>query len=643
MDPALLEEPDALRADEATPNEGSHRAATITVDRAMLAARAADDDRIPVAISSEMPVRRYDYNRRIWFNEVLDHSAAGVDLRRAARGLPFIPSHRSWSGELYGRVMDIRLDADKVLRGWVRFSQRPEAQAVRQDMLDDIAVDVSVGYDPGTNYVESTDDQGEITRVYRGWMPYEVSTVSVPADYRVGKGRAHSAPATLPHTGHTSQRNPMDPVTDSTTSGAPATVATPNTAVGESRADAVLRLASVAGVSADYARTLIASASDLDAVARELAAEARKQFERNTTPRPAVQLTDAEQKRYSIRAAIAAAAAGQRSGFEFEVSDEFAKQTGRTASNQHSFFVPLNMRTQLSTGAATKGQTLVSTELRPELIDVLRQRSLALQVLGAQFLPGLVGNVPFPRKTASTAAVWVTEAPGADMALSSLSLDSVTLSPKTLQAATTVSRQLLAQSTPAADDIIFDDILQQHGTAIDQTVFWGTGAGGAPTGVGVAAGTNLVVMGANGATNTLTKVLEALRLVEQANALTDNVVFATTPGIKYHMGTTARIAGTDSKTLWDLDTNTVMGVRGVSTNNIPSTLTKGTAVGTAHGAIVGDFREVMVGEWGAGAEIIVDPLTLARRNLVAITSIQFADVQVRIPAAFAVYRDLLAA
>ena len=634
MDPALIEPEHEVQGDDAPTAGGLSRAFAMTVDRALLATRAEGDDRIPVAISSELPVRRYDYDRRVWFNEVLDHSPGGVDLRRAARGLPFIPSHRSYTGELYGRVVDIRLDPDKVLRGWVRFSKRPEAQAVRQDMLDDIAVDVSVGYDPGLTYTETTDDAGNITRVYRLWMPYEVSTVSVAADYRVGKGRAHSAPAELPPTGHTRQRNPMDPIEVSTASGAPATVA-------ESREAQVLRLASIAGATAEQARALVLGGRDLDAVARELHDIAQENFQRNTTPRPAVQLTDEEQKRYSIRAAIAAAVAGAKS-FEMEVSDEFATKTGRARTNERSFFVPLNIRTQLSAGVAAKGQTLVSNELRPELIDVLRQRSLALQVLGAVFLPGLVGNVPIPRKTASTAAQWVTEAPGSDMALSSLSLDNVMLSPKTLQAATTVSRQLLAQSTPAADGIIWDDILEQHGTAIDQTVFWGLGTGGAPTGVGVVAGTNIVVMGANGAVNSLAKVTEAMRLVEQANAMTDNTVFVTTPGVKYNMGTTARLANTDSRTLWDLDSNTVLGLPGYSTNNVPGNLTKGTSVGTAHGGIMGDFRQVLVGEWGSGAEIITDPFTLARRNLVAITSIQFADVQVRIPAAFSVYRDLLA-
>ena len=70
-------------------------------------------------------------------------------------------------------------------------------------------------------------------------------------------------------------------------------------------------------------------------------------------------------------------------------------------------------------------------------------------------------------------------------------------------------------------------------------------------------------------------------------------------------------------------------------------LVKVTSGAACHAAIMGDFGNVMIGEWGAGLEIIVDPFTLARRNLLQVTSLLFVDVQVTMPNAFAVYRDLL--
>jgi len=407
------------------------------------------------------------------------------------------------------------------------------------------------------------------------------------------------------------------------------------------RESTILAFAASAGLSATEAAQLVDSNRSAQDIGRELLGKLEARAAKESTPQPAVDLSEREQRQYSITRALNAIVTGKRSGLEFEVSDAFSKATGREYSNENALFLPYNIRTQLSVGASNKGGELRATELRPDLIELLRQRSLAIGTLGAQFLPGLVGNVAFPRQTAAATATWVAEAPGSDMALSSLSLDQVTLSPKTLQAATTVSRQLLVQSTPAADAVVFDDIVSQHAVAIDAAVLYGTGASNQPTGVGVAAGSNLVAMGTNGGQATLAKLLEGMREIEVDNAMTDGVSFVTTPGIKFSMAGIVRFSSTDSRTLWDLDSSSVVGVPAHSTNNLPSNLTKGTASGTAHAAIMGDFSRVMVGEWGGGAEIIVDPYTLARRNLIQIVSIQFADVQVRVPSAFAVYRDLL--
>ena len=616
------------------------RAFDFRVDRAMT--RAENDPRIPIAISSEYPVMRWDWERGERYREILDHSPGSVNMQRAARGLPFIGNHST--REFYGKVEDARVDPDRVFRGYVRLSRSQAAQDIGRDMEDDLRTEVSVGYDPGDDYTESRGADGVLERRYTNWTPLEVSTVPIPADPTVGKGRAHPAPAVSPQPASVARSDPMEPSQAPTAPAAPAATPAPvsvERAEQSSRESTLLMYGAAAGLSAEETRGFIASSRSVAEIGQELLARMQAKSEQSAAPKPAVELTEREQAQYSIVRALNSIISGKRSGFELEVSDQFAKATGRDYSNDNSLFLPLNIRTQLSVGAANKGAELRGTELRPELIELLRQRSMAIGTLGARFMPGLVGNVAFPRQTAGASAVWVAEAPGSDMALSSLSLDQVTLSPRTLQGSTTVSRQLLAQSTPAADEIIFDDLIAQHATAIDQAVFWGTGASNQPTGVGVAAGTNLIVMGTNGLAATLAKVLEMFREVEVDNGLTDNVAFVTTPQIKYSMAAIVRFASTDSRTLWDLDTSTVIGVPAYATNNVPSNLTKGTSVGVAHGAIYGDFSRVMVGEWGAGAELIVDPYTLARRNLIAITSIQFADVQVRIPSAFSVNRDLL--
>src|SRR5687767_10374946 len=79
-----------------------------------------DDDRVPIALSSEEPVERYDWWEGERFNEVLDHSSSAVDLSRATDGLPFLMDHSV--REQIGLIEDVTLDADRRLRGMVRFS-----------------------------------------------------------------------------------------------------------------------------------------------------------------------------------------------------------------------------------------------------------------------------------------------------------------------------------------------------------------------------------------------------------------------------------------------------------------------------------------------------------------------------------------
>lgn len=168
-----------------------YREMTLVVDRAKA---TADDARIPIAISSEAPVLRYDWWAEEEYYEVLDHGKKSVDLSYATDGLPFIMSHRSWDGESqHGLVEDVTVDADRVLRGMVRMSRATRSQEIAQDMRDGIRKKISVGYIVGETFdqTEKAKD-GTVIRRYAPWMPIETSTVPVPADYEVGVGRALS-------------------------------------------------------------------------------------------------------------------------------------------------------------------------------------------------------------------------------------------------------------------------------------------------------------------------------------------------------------------------------------------------------------------------------------------------------------------
>jgi hypothetical protein len=156
---------------------------------------AADNAPIEAAISSESSVLRYDYWEGEYYYEVLDHSAKSVDLSRAADGLPFIMSHRSWDADAqHGIVENVRVDKDRKLRGDIRMSRSQRGQEIAQDLRDGIRKKVSVGYIVGDEFTQEKTKGSEYpTRRYMSWMPLEVSTVPIPADNDVGIGRAQSS------------------------------------------------------------------------------------------------------------------------------------------------------------------------------------------------------------------------------------------------------------------------------------------------------------------------------------------------------------------------------------------------------------------------------------------------------------------
>lgn len=148
--------------------------------------RAMDEESrtVTAALSSETPVPR-------WFGtEVLVHEADAINMERADQGLPLLWSHDHESP--IGRVENIRLDSDKVLRGDFRFSRNAKASEIWNDVRDGFLRDVSIGYRIDAH--EEEDD--DIIRVTR-FTPLEASIVTVPADARVGINRNHEEVTTM--------------------------------------------------------------------------------------------------------------------------------------------------------------------------------------------------------------------------------------------------------------------------------------------------------------------------------------------------------------------------------------------------------------------------------------------------------------
>lgn len=173
-------------------NPGGTMYREVTIEREAGQTEAA----LRVAISSEAAVLRYDWRTDEEYLEVLDHGPEGPDLSYAQDGLPFLRDHRL--GDQIGLLQDVSLDADRRLRGTLTQGNHPDAAWLFADMRSGVRKKVSIGYWPGATYTQEKNAAGQLVRRYRGWMIYEASTVTVPADYDVGVGRGAPGRAPTP-------------------------------------------------------------------------------------------------------------------------------------------------------------------------------------------------------------------------------------------------------------------------------------------------------------------------------------------------------------------------------------------------------------------------------------------------------------
>lgn len=137
---------------------------------------------IEIAFASETPVKR-DFGEGIGvLNEILKCTPDSVNLTRMLNGAPLLIEH-DFTRHV-GIVLDARVDSDNVCRATVKLSSIQEAETIFTMIQEGIRTKISVGYN-----IESYHIEGE-NLIVDLWSPYEVSSVSVPADDFVGVSRS---------------------------------------------------------------------------------------------------------------------------------------------------------------------------------------------------------------------------------------------------------------------------------------------------------------------------------------------------------------------------------------------------------------------------------------------------------------------
>ena len=585
--------------------------------------------RVELAFASELPYERW------WGIEVLDCRASAVKLDRLLAGGPLLCDHDV--KDQIGVIESVQIGTDRVCRAVVRFGKSVRAEEIFQDVIDGIRTNVSVGYQVNAAQVvgPADNDDGEAemeeTATYRitDWTPYEVSIVSCPADPTVGIGRSAEASPVIPLLIPTPKDSTMT-IAAPEAAAANAAPAAPAITSADVRAQVAAERAQVREIIAigeQFARfngvELAKQAIEKGETVEQLRAQIMNAVTAaQTTQATNLDLSAKEQKRFSVFKAIRALNDKSWRGAEFELEchTEILKRTGLSEAVHGGFYMPADIqRRDLTVGTPTAGGNLVATNLdAANFIDLLRARS-RVAALGATMLPGLVGNLSIPKLTGAATAYWLTNEATA-ITESQQTIGQLALTPKTVGAYTELSRQLMLQSTPAAEALVMGDLAKVLALAIDLAAFEGSGSSGQPTGISQTANIGSVT----GGSLDLADIIEFQTDLAGSNALADGCAYVTTPAVAGLLKGRARIASTDSKTIWEgsiLD-GTVDGFRATSTTQL-----------TAASMIFGDFSQVIIGEWGM-LEIALNPYAAFATAITGIRAIQSVDVGIRQAAAF---------
>ena len=298
--------------------------------------------------------------------------------------------------------------------------------------------------------------------------------------------------------------------------------------------------------------------------------------------------------------------------------------------------VPSHPSAALTTSGTTSGEELVF--IQPgSFIEMLRNRMVTTR-LGATFLPGLQGDVAFPRQTGAGTLEWRAENPGSDQSLADLATGQVVLSPKDAQASTSYTRRMLQQSAIDVEQLVRNDFAAIGALGLDFAALHGPGTN-APTGIYGQTGVNPHAF--SGAP-TWDDIVAMETLIMADNADVGVMAYATTPEARGNLKTVEKATGT-AQFIWQegepsVD-GSVNGYKAFASNQFRKDLGVGT---NEHGIIFGVWDQLLIGEWGA-IEIMVDPYTLGGQALVVVRLFMHADVALRNPEAFCIGTALVPA
>jgi HK97 family phage major capsid protein/HK97 family phage prohead protease len=602
-----------------------------------------DQRTIEISFSSEVPYERY------YGFEIISHAQGAINLDRLSKGAPLLFNHNM--DDQIGIVEKAWVGSDRRGYATVRFGNSQLAQEKFQDVQDGILKNVSFGYMIDEMILSkksdgASPDEYTVTKC----TPYEVSMVTVPADYSVGVGRDGSDEQ-IDVTVQTEEEAPSEGV-EAPAENQKNDIESNLTADQNEAARKVIKMDEIqkaqeaakktekerqAAINAlgtkfnkpELARQLIEgdkSVEESRAAFLDVIGEKQKPVTGNEG---VIGLNEKEIKQFSFVRALNALAnptdrkAQEMAKFEIEVGRAASEKSGRSA---RGIMIPVDVlraatRELVVATPSAGGNTVATDLLGGSFIEILRNK-MALQAAGIQVLNGLVGNIAIPRQTGAASAAWVAESGPASE--STQSIDQVTMSPKTLAAFSKYSRKLLLQSSIDVESFVRNDLAAVMALEIDRAGLYGLGSANQPEGVKETTGINTENFDA--ATPDFSEIVSMETKVQLANADIAAMKYITNATIAGALKTKEKASGYP---VYVLENGEANGYPVIVSNQVAS-----------GDVFFGVWNQLILGMW-SGLDLMVDPYADALAGGVRVIAHQDCDFAVRHPESFTRGNDTL--